>query len=345
MQKVRALIAQKEDPHVTRLQETDAQYARKIDPVKREMAKKYGVTYYSGVKTLTDLRRYGTDHKKDKRPFSYFLDATQAFASQYDVDVQAVRPGDPGLLQAQVPTSAKLETPNAKTGMASIVEALSDETVEFRRTAGLKHIKLVSDVQADVKKADGTTEKGTLQGYYIDSTPDTIYLNIDKAFDADTVTHEEQHERDGRQCGTESETDPALVAAGHHVYTGVTFEAQHSFDGDYTNASNKAMKDINRYADANDRPQWCKALAAYIRAGKTVEFTTSYHPNAGEANAEFGAAIASGNIFPWITRDGLKDSPMRRKAETILARDYMDDPASVTFIAATSQHAKPLLTC
>lgn len=345
MQKVRALITQKENPHVTRLQETDAQYARKIDPYKRDMAAHYGVTYHSGVKTLADMRRFGDDHTKDKRSFSYFFHVAQTFAAQYGVDIQVMQPDDPGRVDALTPTPARMETADAKTDMASIVEALSDETVEFHRTSGIKHIKLMSAVPTEEKNANGTTKKAEVDGYYINTSPDSVYVNINGDFDAFTVSHEEQHARNAHQCGSEAQTDPPLTAAGHHTYTGVTFEPQRSFDSEYTVKTNLLMGDMNKYAKAGDRAGYCKALAAYQEAGKDVEFVTSYHPEAGEANAEIGGAIADGRIFPMITRDGLKVSPLRKKAEIVLARDYMDDPASIEFIAATSQHAQPMTGC
>jgi len=318
---------------------------------RKTTAQSMGLTYFNGEAAANALIPQGSVDSKDPRPFSTFLTAAQDFAKPYGIDVTLAKPNDPGLtLGAHEPAASDLETASAKADMASIIEALGVQPVEFHKTAKLKHIVLMAGSKAEVttnEGGNGTSSKpDDVEGYVNPGRDyDTMYLNVDARFSSHTVLHEEGHERDDVQCGAaDMFNDQAFKAISTAPYTGTTFDDKNSYyTAAYRDPSEVILNDLQLNEQLGRKKQVCADKAAYAAAGKLLEYVSDYHPNAPEDKAEVDAELADdiGGLY-LFTIEGVTESPLRKKAELELARNYMQNPTIVEFIAATSSRAQPL---
>jgi len=138
--------------------------------------------------------------------------------------------------------------------------------------------------------------------------------------------------------------DQAFKAISTAPYTGTTFDDKNSYyTAAYRNPSEVILNDMQLNEQLGRKKQVCADKAAYAAAGKLLEYVSDYHPNAPEDKAEIDAELADdiGGLY-LFTIEGVTESPLRKKAELELARNYMQNPTIVEFIAATSSRAQPL---
>jgi hypothetical protein len=348
LNKVRDLIDQpaaKETDPISYLDQSmePAAYRNLLQDFRASTAKDLGLEYHNGEVVRDEMLEGFAGDKEDPRPFDTFLARAQDFAKPYGVDITVATPDNPGLADgAHAPSASELSTHKAKRDMASIVEALGDQTVEYHKTSGLKHVVLMAGAKAEVTESGQSgSKKGDVEGYVHLNTPDTMYLNIGNEFSPHTFLHEEQHERNAAQCGErETMRDPGFKAI-NGPYNAVTFDPKDAYQGDYFKTSSDQLNNMQFAEVQHDKKRYCAAMAARVAAGRNLKYETSYHPNTAEDDAELAASTVSDGLYA-VTEKGVEESPLRKKTELLLARDALQNPKVVEFITRTSSRAIPL---